>query len=656
GEIEAAPADSRVPQRIRRAVLRGLDVDPAERWPSMAALLAELERDPTRARRRVGLVVGAAAVVGLAALGATQWRENATTAALEECRASERAIEEFVDEGRRAAIRARLLGTEVSYAERSVNHAFAALDEFAAGWTEVHARSCEGAVRERTIAPAMMALRERCAARQLDEAEAIVEVLEGADATVVEHIGGLLTSLPDPARCDDLKVLAELEDELDDAGSAAREEALRARLFRAQAELDAGRFKEAKARVDALLDESEAGVDRGLRSEILVTAGHTASQLGELDRAEELYLRALDDAFASDRVGVAASAVNGLAGDATYRRGEIREGMRWSRIAAGLVERADEPALRFQHALLRAGIASQRRAYAESLERYQEAVALASALRLSPVSRASLRTNLGNTLTYVGRFAEASAEHGAAEAILVEAYGVDHPELGSIVANAGVTHMFAGEVEAATRDYERAVSLQARYLGERHPFFAMTLQNLASAKLEAGDIDGAYASATRARAILAETVADDEFFVGYVASGLGDIQRRRGDAAAAKENCAAGLTILSRFLGEDHVHLIYPLLCLSELALAEGDAAAARTMLARADGLLGDSVDVSEADRGHVALALARALAATAERERARAAAAKAEAAFKAAGPAYEALRAEARALAETSAAGAGGA
>ncbi|MCA9705897.1 MAG: serine/threonine protein kinase, partial [Myxococcales bacterium] len=47
------PRDRAVPAWLRRIVLRGLSVDPAERFPDMDALLAALERDPSRRRRRI---------------------------------------------------------------------------------------------------------------------------------------------------------------------------------------------------------------------------------------------------------------------------------------------------------------------------------------------------------------------------------------------------------------------------------------------------------------------------------------------------------------------------------------------------------------------------------------------------------------------------
>src|SRR5258708_10674814 len=70
GRIQPVQEDRKVPAWIRRAVLRGLKADPAQRWPSMAPLIAALEDDPAaRHRRRLlagaGLALLVAMVVGV---------------------------------------------------------------------------------------------------------------------------------------------------------------------------------------------------------------------------------------------------------------------------------------------------------------------------------------------------------------------------------------------------------------------------------------------------------------------------------------------------------------------------------------------------------------------------------------------------------------
>ncbi|MCY1012268.1 serine/threonine-protein kinase [Nannocystis pusilla] len=71
GEVAEAPRESyaRVPPWLRKILLRGLAVDPAERYPSIAALLDDLARDPSSQRKRWLLAVGAAAAVALGAAG-----------------------------------------------------------------------------------------------------------------------------------------------------------------------------------------------------------------------------------------------------------------------------------------------------------------------------------------------------------------------------------------------------------------------------------------------------------------------------------------------------------------------------------------------------------------------------------------------------------
>ncbi len=64
-----APPDSQVPASLSDIVSRGLAADPAERWPSMEALLAALERDRSRGLRAVATVAAASLMLVVVALG-----------------------------------------------------------------------------------------------------------------------------------------------------------------------------------------------------------------------------------------------------------------------------------------------------------------------------------------------------------------------------------------------------------------------------------------------------------------------------------------------------------------------------------------------------------------------------------------------------------
>jgi serine/threonine protein kinase len=71
GEIEPPPSGLGVPRRIHRCILRGLRVDPDERYPSMAALLGDLDQRPGQRWRQLGattLLLGAAWIAAYAAV------------------------------------------------------------------------------------------------------------------------------------------------------------------------------------------------------------------------------------------------------------------------------------------------------------------------------------------------------------------------------------------------------------------------------------------------------------------------------------------------------------------------------------------------------------------------------------------------------------
>jgi serine/threonine protein kinase len=102
GAVQPVPRDSGVPRWLHRVLLRGLARDPAERFPSMQALLEELERDRGRLRR-LWLVGGVAAMLGLwvqlALVERAEPRPEAAQAAAQALRGIERALLESSDDG-----------------------------------------------------------------------------------------------------------------------------------------------------------------------------------------------------------------------------------------------------------------------------------------------------------------------------------------------------------------------------------------------------------------------------------------------------------------------------------------------------------------------------------------------------------------------------
>jgi len=120
-QIRPLPRDRGVPTWIRRMILRGLKVDPATRWESMAALIAALSTDPIAKLRNRLLVGGIAAVVATIVIVAWQMvsRRRAET---------ERQIAGYVEEGRRAAKTARAQTLQARDLRQQAFTAFDAMD------------------------------------------------------------------------------------------------------------------------------------------------------------------------------------------------------------------------------------------------------------------------------------------------------------------------------------------------------------------------------------------------------------------------------------------------------------------------------------------------------------------------------------------------
>ena len=120
GELQPADAAAKhgVPVWIRRAITRGLRPDPADRFPSMQALIDRLEDDPAvRRRRRLGAGTVVAVVVATMLVA---WQNTSRRRA-----AAEREIARHVDEATRATAEARKAASEARTLRQD---AFAAFD------------------------------------------------------------------------------------------------------------------------------------------------------------------------------------------------------------------------------------------------------------------------------------------------------------------------------------------------------------------------------------------------------------------------------------------------------------------------------------------------------------------------------------------------
>jgi serine/threonine protein kinase/tetratricopeptide (TPR) repeat protein len=293
GRLSEPPPGSRVPRWVWPVLQRGLRVQPAERWPSMTALLAELGRDRARARRRALLVASALAL--LAVTGLALFR---SPPAAPVCDGGTRAVAETWNADRRARVAQAFQATGRAYAGPAWTRVSAALDDYAGAWAGVHRDVClahqRGEQSALLLDRGMACLESRREA--LDSAVAVLaETTAGSLGQAVEVALGL----PSLTYCSRSDALAAEVPPPEDAAVARAVADLRQRLGRARALELAARYPDALSEARAVVAAAEPLGYAPLLAEALLVQGHVAMSMDAhadavpaLDRATRLGLAA----------------------------------------------------------------------------------------------------------------------------------------------------------------------------------------------------------------------------------------------------------------------------------------------------------------------------------------------------------------------------
>jgi len=162
---------------IAAIVDRGTSVEIADRFPSMGELLAALDRDPARRRRR-GAVVAAVAVVAIGSFVIGRSRTDSTPA-LQPCSGGPVELSASWNTAIRARMSAHLhtLGGPITDAE--VEDTVRKLDDYAGAWVSEHRSRCESNERKEPTAQVYEA-QVACLRRARTQLAAVVEVLDHA--------------------------------------------------------------------------------------------------------------------------------------------------------------------------------------------------------------------------------------------------------------------------------------------------------------------------------------------------------------------------------------------------------------------------------------------------------------------------------------------
>ncbi len=634
--LERPPAEpemlGRAPRWLYRALRRGLACDPEDRFGSMDALLAALDRSRTRRRW---------ALAGTLAVAVAAGSSGAVVAQSDPCEIDDGVLAGTWDDGRRESMRIALGGTPADTVER-------ALDEWGARWLGAQRSVCEATRVHGIESDAMLDLRTGCLARQRREAGVLVELLARTDPHDASQAADLVARLPDASVCEDPR-LAETSHPLP-RDADQREAVLTAYedLARARA---AQHGRGARERLERLEPVVERLDHLPLGLELRVAIGERLLRRQESEQGvrvlrsviREAEIEGLDELSATARVRLS------IFDERTSIDPETRQVMLdEAEISVDRLGRTDDRR-RLQLRLSRASVLDALGEHVAALQASEAIVETASSLGLVViVARAEFKA--AGLLQRLGRSDEALAAYQRARSIYEQQWGPRSLFIADIeqnsallelsrgrpdqamqhIASARELHGFAAADDVsslATLDlYEAKIALSRGELDVAAKVYADVLARdcepgpradawtgIGVVRFYQGDHPGSVLAYREAIAVRLEIYGPGHHTVGVLHSNIGESLAAQGDHQGALDAYARALGVLEPTLPRDHRDLAFPTKGRGGSRLALGDIAGAIVDLRRARELH-EANPGEPREHADVEFTLARALAAGGER------------------------------------------
>lgn len=491
GEPITFPGSVALPRHVRGALLRGLARKRRDRFASMRALLAALER---RVFRRWRSVVAFGA---LCAGGAGAWASTREGPASATCANAGSPIDVVWGAQRREAIARAFARSELRLAEQAAEVLFASVDAYALRWRAAAEATCEASRaggRE-----TFTALSERCLARGRVALDVALESLEDIDYADVARASGLVDSIAED--CGDEEAL--LSDAPPPVPAEIREDVERIRLGLAKVGgLQAAGEYEAGVELARLLDDAAEATDHDpLRADTKLGLGTLLDLAGEYEEAAEA-LEAAELLATSSRFH--RRAAEALV-HATYVHGVMLQRFELGRRLARRAEAVGDAA--GMEAPFRGALRLNQASVEYSAGNYAQAERFASeALELHdraahPLRWADAAYNLATIRITLDRNEDAIETLQAYIDTYEEQFGRTHPEVAVGYHTLSVALRAGGQSARGERALRDSLAILEQTVGRTHPQYANPLSDLSILEAEAGNYVDAISMAREAMAL-----------------------------------------------------------------------------------------------------------------------------------------------------------
>ncbi len=600
----------------RRFAKRGLASDPAARYPSMDALLAQLTRYRASVRRR--WMVAAAAVLVAGSTGAAI--------------ASRGSVDPCATAGEPPIVVASSV-IRAAFASDTAQRVDDRLEAWRTHVGSMRSATCRASRVGGTESSELSDLRMECIADSVRRVSALEDAFAKPTKTLVDNALAALDRASDLSECESRRAVLEPLRAPSDPAGRARFEALRTQLAAADAANLSGRAGVATAAADIAQGARTAGF-HAVEAEAWHLAAMAQFRAEEALAARESFQRAI--------VAAEAAGYDVLRGALYLEQVAVEDSAGAAKLIAqgkALAERLGDPRLRWQVMFAESNAACSAQDFARCAERCQ--AVLADRGPIEDRVTAEVTESLSGALFLSGHRDEGLVAERKAIAIFEKLYGPDSPTMIDVLAELGDELGQVGRLDESVATLEKAMGLADRgglampelaakladtlllvdrapesvpivdraVAASEHSFgatsmrYAWILLTRAKVLARVDRLDDALRDGTTAISIMrgnADAVAD-----GGLASPLtilGDLQARRGRLDDAIRSLEEAIQIYERVPSNDHYGAESELGWVEFVAHRPADA---RVHYERALALLGklDQADPTEVAASEVGVA-----------------------------------------------------
>ena len=561
GKPVAVPAKPPLSRRCRRALERGLQRTPGDRFPSMDALLSELSHRPSFSRRYLAIATIAVVLAGAGSYAAIA--DSTDAMPRPRCDAGETRMQGVWDSSRRRLLQEAFARSAASGAEKTWIALAAILNKRAGAWSDMYDAACAATHLDGVQSAAILDLRTECLERKRPGAEEPRDVLSDShDAKIFDQALVAAESLSQISGCADVPNLRAVVPLPEDNESRASVASVRQQMNRTLTLYELGKYEQGRDQLLALKAKAQHLRYAPLVAEVTSALGNHLSVLGKMAEAEGTLFEAADQAVrGGDRTVEAETWIHVVI---NYSRlGRAPEADLAARMAMLAVNRANGDGQMRARLMNNLGAASYTAGkFEEAFDNFRRAAELASASfgRMS-VRYANAVGNTGATLIELGRVREALSYLDESLTVRRAILRPDHVDISYSLNPLGSAYLALGMAQKGREMFKASLAIRQKEYGPEHPETTFTLIALAQAEASRGNYAEALKMFEKGLAIQKRVLDPHDVFLGSTYLEIGETQRLAGlhrdaersfrsvlehnHAAGAPEHPNSGFALLS---------------------------------------------------------------------------------------------------------------